>query len=316
MKTSVVVTVLNEAADIDWLFDGLSRQTTQSEEIIIVDGGSTDETREIIKEWQKKSKLGKKIKLFQKNGNRSVGRNFGIKQAKHDWLAITDAGCIPHREWLANLKAVQKETKAPVIAGYYQGLPSSRFEEAVIPYALVMPDKVKPGKFLPAARSMMMNRSVWKKLGGFDESLDHNEDFAFAKKIEQARIKIAFAGNALVGWLPPSKLSDFWRMISRFARGDIQAKLLRPKVVLVFLRYLLFLPLIVWIVTNPNQTSGQDFLAVVIFVYIVWSVGKNKRYTPRSWPWLPILQITADLAVLIGSLRGAYDLIKRTKSST
>jgi glycosyltransferase involved in cell wall biosynthesis len=304
VQISLVITFLNEESTIDWLLKGIANQTTLPAEIILVDGGSIDHTKKIIKRWQKNKAFAKKIKLLTKKGNRSAGRNFGMSFAKHSWIAITDAGCIPHPEWLEELVKTQQKTKAKVIAGYYAGLPQTRFQQAVIPYALVMPDKVRPTKFLPASRSMLINKKVWQTVGKFDENLSHNEDYALAKKIERQNIPIAFAGQAIVYWLPRKNLLEFWRMIYRFALGDIQAGIVRPKVILVFGRYLSFLGLLVWAVSQGELTTTGLFFPSLILLYLIWAIFKNKRYTPQSWWWLPILQVTADWAVIQGSLIG------------
>lgn len=316
MKTSLSLTFLNEESTIDWLLQTIDKQLVAPDEIIFVDGGSTDGTVSKIKQWQKKSALGKKIRLFQKKGNRSVGRNFAVKKAKHEWLAFTDAGCIPYQNWLQELMRTQRETEADVVAGYYQGLAQTRFEEAVIPYVLVMPHRVNKNNFLPATRSMLIRKSTFLKLGGFDETLNHNEDFAFAHKLKQTKIPMAFTPDAVVGWLPRQNLSSFFKMIFRFALGDVQAKILRPKVILIFLRYLIFLGLLAWIISINELPQTGSFFPMLIFLYALWAVMKNKRYVPHGWLWLPILQVTSDLAVMAGSLAGVYFLIKRTKSST
>lgn len=242
-----------------------------------------------------------------------MGRNFGVKKATHPWIAFTDAGCVAFPDWLKNLVYKQQENSAPVVAGYAVGLPTTRFEEAVVPYVLVMPDKVRPEHFLPATRSMLLQTAVWKSLGGFDEQLDHNEDFAFAKKIEAHRIPIAFAPEALVGWFPRKNLTEFWSMIFRFALGDAQANIFRPKVVLVFARYLVFFGLLSWFSITEQMTETNGFFPVMVFVYIWWSIVKNKKYTPNGWMWLPVLQITADIAVMTGTLRGIMERFLPTR---
>src|SRR3972149_6994879 len=316
MKTSLSDTTLNEESTIDWLLTAISEQFVLPDEIIIVDGGSTDKTVKKIKRWQQNHELGQIIRLFPKKGNRSIGRNFAVSKARHEWIAFTDAGCLPYQDWLQVLLRPQREPSADVVAGYYQGLPQTRFEEAVVPYVLVMPHRVNQKNFLAASRSMLIRKSMFRKLGGFDKTLNHNEDFAFANKLKQAKVPMAFAADALVGWLPRQNLRDFWQMIHRFAFGDIQAKIVRPKVVLIFTRYLIFLGLLTWMIIIGELRQTGSVFPLLISLYLLWAVMKNKRYVPHGWLWLPVLQVTSDLAVMLGSLTGAYFLIKRTKSST
>ncbi len=303
-KVSVICTVLNEANTIVALLEALGKQTHQPQSVIIADGGSKDGTLQQIKQWQKKHRR-LNLEIISSKGNRSVGRNAAIEEANTTYVAITDAGCVPHPDWLEQLIIAQLRSGAPVVAGYYQGLAKLPFEEAVIPYALVMPDRVDPTNFLPATRSMLIDKGVWRKLGGFDETLSDNEDYAFARAIQAAGIHITFTDQAVVDWQPRHSLSGFWTMIYRFARGDVQARLFRPKVLLIYLRYLLagmLLGIVAYFTHNLNQVIA---LIMTMFVlYGLWAVHKNVRYTPRGWYWLPVLQITSDLAVMLGTVVG------------
>lgn len=297
-QVSVIATVLNEENNINELLDALINQTYMPAEIVIVDGGSVDST------WQKLQQRRKNFPLplviRQQPGNRSVGRNTAIKLAKCELIAITDAGCFPEPTWLAELLAAvpQPQPEKIVVAGYYTAYPSTPLEEAIVPYALVMPDKVNPDAFLPATRSMLLSKSVWKELGGFDAALSDNEDYAFAKKIQSAKIEIVFTGDACVVWQPPSTWKAFAQMIFRFARGDAFALIWRPKVALIFVRYFLLAMLCVF------SWWSRILALAMLMLYGIWSMKKNSRYTKKGWYWLPILQFTADFEVMKGTLSG------------
>ncbi len=104
MKISFVTTVLNEENTINLLLESLVAQTKNPDEIIIVDGGSTDRTIDIIQKAKTKNqKLKSKLKIIQKVGNRSVGRNEGIKKATGNIIVISDAGCVLDRDWIKEI---------------------------------------------------------------------------------------------------------------------------------------------------------------------------------------------------------------------
>jgi glycosyltransferase involved in cell wall biosynthesis len=321
-KVSVIVTVLNEEKTIHELLEAIATQTHRADQAVIVDGGSTDNTCKIIRQFsQKHTEL--KIQLATKKGNRSVGRNEAIRLAQHELVAVTDAGCIPHADWLEELLKAAEQQKGTasrsngnqfVVAGYYDAQPQTAFEEAVIPYVLVMPDKVNPNHFLPATRSMLLTKSVWEKLGGFNPCLSDNEDYAFAHKIIDAQIPIYFAQNAQVIWKPRQSIGQFFWMIFRFARGDVAAGILRPKVVAIFGRYILGLFLFFTLLGNVSLLILLAAILSPILLYSAWAIQKNRRYVPNGWYWLPILQVAADIAVMKGSLSGIPQLIQNTAS--
>lgn len=308
-KVTVIATVFNEENSIESFLNSLCTQTRLPDEIVIVDGGSTDRTIELIKNF--KFQISNfKLKIIIKKGNRSVGRNTAIQNSSYDLIAITDAGCIPHRDWLHQLLLAHKKTKAPVIAGYYDAKPKTHFEEAVIPYALVMPDRLNAQTFLPATRSMMIEKKAWESLGGFDESLYDNEDYAFAQKLKKNNIAIEFNKNAKVTWIPRSNIHGFIKMIYRFAKGDAYAGIFRPKVVFIFIRYLLGLALLAYILYSKNYLLFTILYSLFLF-YLLWAIFKNKHYVPHGWYYLPLLQVVSDVAVISGTIKGIWDTQNR-----
>lgn len=305
---SLIITVLNEKETILPLLNSIASQNRLPNEVIISDGGSTDGTQELIRSFAMKNLL-LNIKLIEIHGNRSVGRNAAIASAEHSVIAITDAGCELDKKWLSELEKKYLEKKREstnelVVSGYYTSKPNSDFEAAVVPYVLVMPKNIDPENFLPATRSMLLDKSVWEKVGKFDEKLRWNEDFAFAKKIQKAGVQITFAQDAVVSWVPRKNISEFWKMIFHFAYGDAEAKILRLKGLFIFFRYLVgFLLILLFFMTNEKVVVGL-LTSLLITAYIVWSYCKNASTIKRGKYWLPLLQIVSDVAVMAGTVLG------------
>jgi len=209
---------------------------------------------------------------------------------------------------LEQLYATHTASESAVVAGYYRGIAKSHFGEAVIPYALVMPDRVNPSTFLPATRSMLFTKEAWQVAGKFNEYLSDNEDYAFAHQLKKNKLKIIFTQSAVVDWQPRETVRQFFWMILRFARGDVQAHIIRPKVLLVFGRYLGGL-VVAWLLWQQSIQVALLYLVLAISLYAVWAICKNIRFVPTGWYWLPLLQGTADLGVIIGSSWGAVLLL-------
>ena len=86
---SIIVPVYNVDSYLSSCLNSLLNQTYPDIEIICVDDGSTDRSREILKQYESKYE---KIKVFTKpNGGPSSSRNFGIAKAKGDFVCFVDA---------------------------------------------------------------------------------------------------------------------------------------------------------------------------------------------------------------------------------
>jgi hypothetical protein len=94
-------------------------------------------------------------------------------------------------------------------------------------------------------------------------------------------------------------------MFYRFAYGDIEAGVLRPKVLMIFLRYFLAIALLFFSFITNNLTL-LGILILLILLYIVWAINKNKKYMSEKTDllYLPSIQILSDLAVMYGSVKG------------
>lgn len=311
MKVTFVSTVFNEEKNIKPLLESLFSQSKFPDEIIIVDGGSTDNTVSEISSFQfPKSANEAKIKLLFKKGNISVGRNEAIKSANNEIIVCSDAGCILDKDWIKNIIKPFENKNVDVVAGYYKGNAKTIFQKCLVPYVLVMPDRVDVGNFLPATRSMAFKKSIWKKMGGFDEKISYSEDYAFAKKLKKNKANIVFAKKAVVSWMPRDNFGSAFLMFYRFAKGDVESKIIRPKVVLIFLRYLIGLFLIIFYITFKSQVI-LNILYLMLFLYILWSIIKNYKYVKKIGAilFLPLLQIESDIAVMLGTIRGLFSFV-------
>ena len=307
MKVSFITTILNEESEVTKLINSLLIQTRLPDDVVIVDGGSRDDTIARIRNYESGIR-GKKLKvnLLIKPGNRSMGRNQAVRKASGDIIVCSDSGNILDKKWIENITKPFTDSGVDVVAGYYKGLAKNIFQRCLIPYVLVMPDKVDPMKFLPATRSIAFKKSVWKRVGGFDEKFSHNEDYVFAKRLKNIDAKIVFAKNAVVNWIPRNSYKDAFVMFFRFALGDAESKTLRPKVIFLFMRYL------VGLLIMANVYISKSFIPIFIFLillvgYFVWAIGKNYKYVKNSKAifHLPLLQFTSDIAVMLGTFFGA-----------
>src|SRR5689334_3608252 len=174
-RIALVLTVLDEAATLDALLTSVAEQHRAPDEIVVVDGGSSDGTLARLQEWQ--ARLPLEI-LIAAGANISRGRNEGIRATSAELVAVTDAGVRLDADWLGQLHAALS-SEVDVVSGFFRADPHSTFERAL--GATTLPDltDVRPDRFLPSSRSVLFRRSAWERAGGYPEWLDYCEDLVF-----------------------------------------------------------------------------------------------------------------------------------------
>lgn len=219
MFVSVVLTVLNEGPDLRELLDGLFAQSRPPDEVVVVDGGSVDDTVRILRE---RAVNERRLAVHVEPGvNISRGRNLAIERARGDVIAVTDGGCRPDVDWLgALLKPLEADSTVAAVAGRFLSDSRSRFEH----YSgrLSMPDlgsDSQRGMFY--GRSSAFRREVWARVGGYPEWLYTGEDTLFALAVGRLPgWKVAYAPDSLVRWRPRPTLRKLAKMFYLYGRGN------------------------------------------------------------------------------------------------
>lgn len=312
MNVSICITVFNEGETIAPLLDSLLNQSKKAGEIVIVDGGSTDKTIEIIRHSQKK--YGG-IKLLIEKVSRAKGRNLGVDIAKGDIIAITDGGCVAERDWLKNITAPFATGRVDISAGFYKMTGHSLFQKAESVFMGVTPRKFGIN-FLPSTRSMAFTKNAWVAVGGFPEGKENSaEDTDFNYKAVKMGLKYSRVKSAIVEWGMPETLSEFFNKIESYAKWDGRYKIWwhpvqrftshNIKSLFILFRYLVGLLILIF---SFKYHSLLPALIILFLIYLFWAYRKIylEFGEVKIALWGPVLQITSDLGVIKGFLTGIF----------
>ena len=285
---------------MDALLDSLFSGTRPPDEIVVADGGSTDRTVDILR---RRSTADPRVSVLVTPGNRSVGRNAAIRAARHELIACTDAGAEVEPTWLERIAAPFADPAVDVVAGFYRPAGDSRFERAAGVVSAPALSEIDPSRFLPSTRSVAFRREAWKRAGGFDEALDHNEDTPFALRMKAAGCRFAFAPDAIVRWHPRGDLRSFYRQHRRFGLGDGESRVqgwfygrLAAKYVLAALLFALGF----WI----PSAWGLLAAGAALFVMSQARRASGRLPLPEALVMVPTLKVVYDAAYLWGYVRG------------
>lgn len=312
---SVIITVYNEAASIDNLLASIAAQTRQPDEIVIVDGGSTDGTPERILGWQ--DRLPIRL-LCQPGCNISQGRNRAIAAACGDIIASTDAGVRLSSNWLRDLTdPLLADPSLHAVSGFFVADPQTAFELAMGATVLPLVNEIDPQKFLPSSRSVAFRRAAWEAAGGYPEWLDYCEDLLFDFALRKQGT-LGWAPEAVAHFRPRSNLRSFWTQYYRYARGDGKADLFRKRHAIRYATYTAapiafiagFWYKVLWAIV---ALAGLVYLAQPYRRLLRLRHAHSTRDTLEAAAWIPIIRLTGDLAKMTGYPAGIRWRLKRKK---
>jgi glycosyltransferase involved in cell wall biosynthesis len=213
VKVSLVTTVLNAGGNVGRFLETVAHQTRPPEEIVVVDGGSTDGTLEELRRAEG-------ITLVEEPGaNIARGRNLAIAAAAHDVIAVSDADCVLEPDWLEELLG-PIDAGADVAMGAYRPLAETFLHHCMAAANLAEPDEWDEATFMPSGRSVAFRREAIQAVGGYPEWLAIGEDMYVNLRWRELGMDMRLARDAVAWWRLRPDLRSTWTQYFRYARGD------------------------------------------------------------------------------------------------
>ena len=185
MKLSIIIPCKNEEKYIGKLFNSLQNQSLPFEfEIIVADAGSTDKTCFIIEAY----KAILPIKRIQ-GGLPSIGRNNGARVANGEILLFLDADTNFDDSELIN-ESIKKIDNGSELVGALLNIKQNLFVRCLYFMTNIVIRLSKLEKPFVVGAYFMITKEAFDRLGGFDESLMHCEDYFLSKQIANKKFSI------------------------------------------------------------------------------------------------------------------------------
>ena len=233
---SLVMTVLNEERGLPDFLASLSAQRVLPDELVVVDGGSVDATVSLFEAWGERAEVDVTV-IRRPGANISEGRNIAVRHARHDLIAVTDAGTWLDPEWLAALVAARTDG-VDVVSGFFEPMWTSATERVFASVLMPLRDEIDPDAFLPSSRSLLITRRAWSAAGGYPQWLDYCEDLVFDLAMKDSGLRFAFQPDAIARWSARDSWRAYAKQYYRYARGDGKAGLWAKRHALRYAAYL------------------------------------------------------------------------------
>jgi succinoglycan biosynthesis protein ExoA len=240
---SVIIPCYNEEKFISKALENLVDQyAAEAYEIVVVDGRSTDRTREVVEEFQR---LHPRVsmKLLQ-NPARAIPHalNLGIAAARGEIIARMDAHAAPSAGYIRGCVSVLRAGEAAVV-----GMPcrvraaADTLAARAIAIAVSHPFGIGDAKYRLGSKDVQtpeevdtvafacFRKSLWLEVGGFDEQLLTNEDYDFNYRVRARGERVVLDQAAHCDYFARPTLAKLASQYFRYGRWKARMIRRRPR---------------------------------------------------------------------------------------
>jgi GT2 family glycosyltransferase len=316
-RCSVVVPVRNAARTLPSTLGALAALAPTPDELVLVDNGSTDDTRARLEAFAAATTGTKVLVIHEPRRGASVARNTGARAATGDVVVFTDADCCPRADWLAALGAPLADPAVGAVAGRLASTPPRGLVETFSSLFTLQapPQPARHRRWTPWAggfptANLAVRRELLHRVGGFDESVAiYGEDYDLCARLYATGAVIAYTPEAVVEHQHRIALRPMLRQAFGFGRSH--AWLMRrhvprglwldlPRAPLVRERF----PLPVWI----DAGSPDKKVAALLILGLAWRPLLMVLPLYAAWLWWDMTQRTRARGLAVSWL-GRWGLV-------
>ena len=233
MFFSFIIPVYNRPDDMQVVLEGLSAQTYKNFEVIVIESGSSIKSDEVAESF--KGQLS--IQYFYKaNEGQGFSRNYGMEQAKGEYLIILDSDIIIPPDYLEQVYQYLSVHKLDAFGGPDKAHHSFTPVQKAADYALTSylttggtrGRKKQAGKYFPRSFNMGLSRQVYENTQGF-KLPNCGEDIELSIRIQNLGYKTGLIPDAFVYHKRKKRLGDFFKQMVWFGRSRINIYRIYPE---------------------------------------------------------------------------------------
>jgi cellulose synthase/poly-beta-1,6-N-acetylglucosamine synthase-like glycosyltransferase len=229
MFYSIIVPTFSRADEVSELLTSLEAQQYKNFEVIIADGSLNDSVKQVIEKYLDKLELKY---LCQKGLGISESRNWGVENAKGDYVVFFDSDCVIPSKYFKTVENHLAYDPLDAYGGPDRANESFNNKQKAISYAMtsffttggIRGGKKHVGQYQPRSFNMGIRRVVFNTLGGFS-GLKVSEDIDLSIRLYKKGYRTGLIEEAYVFHKRRSTFYKFFRQVSSFGSGRIDLQL-------------------------------------------------------------------------------------------
>lgn len=316
---AVVVAARNEETHLKECIESLLVASRGEAELIFVDDGSTDRSREILVSYEPRLKI-----LNGEGKGPGHARNLGFRASRRNWIAFTDADCVVFPDWLLRLTEGLRGASQDVasMGGLQIVSPKAGPRERLVAKFLetvgFVSDYLHPSSEILTVQhnptcNVLYSGKALEIAAGFDEAIWPCEDLELDIRLADLGFEALFEPKAVVEHRRPPTIGAFLKMMRRYGFGH--AQLVKKHGLCQPLHILPFLPLALgfwgWLLAKKPLFGIDLALASLAALAVALS------YKARSIKWGLLFTFLTSTSVFVwlwgfySGLRGERRIARR-----
>ena len=234
-------------------------------EVIVVDDGSKDKTRDLVRKLLEKLKYTLILYLLRNNLGPAKARNYGVKKAKGKYILFLDSDVVLAKSTLRYAYQLAKDEKVKAFTGiwHYQQKTNQFFPnfKAMRDWVYWFIEREKYARYyLFSTRIAGIEKRLFQTIGGFDETFPEPtvEDIELTYRIEK-QAKIRFSPELIVY----HEFEDFWPIAAKYFKRSRDW-------ILLYQKRLRFDP----VATSKKEAFKATLAAMFVFFLILGSANR------------------------------------------
>lgn len=221
---SVIVPTLNEERAVSTCLDAVLAQSYRNLEVLVVDGGSTDRTIELVEAYRE---VDDRVRWLHNPGrSQPAALNTALPEVRGEWIVRVDAHSTVPPDYVARIVAHLRTGRWGGVGGRKNGVAVSDQGRAIVA-ALGSKFGVGGSVYHHGIEVQEVDHipfgayptAVAHELGGWNEATPSNEDYEFDFRVRRSGRALLFDPAIVISWHTRENLRDFFRQYRRYGHG-------------------------------------------------------------------------------------------------